>query len=84
MAAQKMIQLSPGADPVLADQVEAKSTEEGWVTVTLSDGTTVRAKPVLADVWRIRDRYDPQGNPLYWCSWLTVSTVTSPEELRKK
>jgi hypothetical protein len=73
-----------GNDEVSAEIIEFESDRENWNTYALADGTTLKAKVVLAEVLRIDDRYAPNGDPLYLANANIVVSTAAPEHLRKK
>jgi hypothetical protein len=75
---------APGAPPRDAELIEIEKSTENWNEYTLADGTILRVKPVLLEVWRILDEYDPDGNPQYVLKTAALPVVRSPEALKKK
>jgi len=63
-------------------EMDFKSKEE-WNTYELSDGATLRLKPVATSIVKILDQYDGVGNPLYMVQSSNVMGVSAPEELKK-
>jgi len=61
--------------------MDFKSKEE-WSTYELSDGTTIRMKPVATNIIRVEGQYDAQGNPVYMVQSSNVLGVSAPEELK--
>jgi hypothetical protein len=58
---------------------------ENWNQYTLSDGTVLRFKSVVTEVLRVKDEWDPEGNPMYMVksnNLLVPSQV--PDRLRRK
>lgn len=49
---------------VTADEVDFDATAEPWTTLKLSDGSTLKLKPVITKVIRYGD-YDQHGDPIY-------------------
>ena len=76
------IQMPNGA-VVEAVEVEIKESREKWTEIDLSDGTTIRTKPVVLSVVRIENQWDPEGNPVYQLKANQVMTARSPEHLKK-
>lgn len=76
----------PGPDgkPVQATELSFQNAREHWNEYLLDDGTIIKLKPVATEVFRLDDRYDPQGNPVYLVKSTNVMVVSSPEDLRKK
>ncbi|MGH9891822.1 MAG: hypothetical protein ACREA0_07545, partial [bacterium] len=56
---------------------------EQWNQYLLGDGSVVRFKAVVLEVWRLLDEYDSEGNPSYVVRSRNVVSVMAPDELRK-
>lgn len=63
-------------------EMEYKAKEE-WNIYELSDGTTLRLKPVTTSIAKVLNQYDANGNPIYIVQSSNVLGVSSPEELKK-
>jgi hypothetical protein len=84
LAERQKIAPGPGLPPQEAELVEiAKSTEQ-WSEYVLVDGTIIRVKQVLLEVWRILDQYDPDGNPQYVLKTAAIPVIRAPAELKRK
>ncbi|NQU59927.1 MAG: hypothetical protein HQ512_02255 [Rhodospirillales bacterium] len=68
-------------DPI---PVSIKSAEEHWNIYKLSDGTTVRARPILIEIARQHDKFDDKGSPIYTITGGVIQELTVPKRLRKK
>jgi len=67
------------------DEVDFDVIEEGWNVYKLKDGSTLKVKLVLAGVIRVKNQYDPIGNPVYMINSTNVVRVTDvPPELKRK
>lgn len=84
MPLRQKISPTPGASPRDAELIEIEQSKESWNEYILADGTTLRIKAVLLEVWRISDEYDPEGNPQYVLKTAALPVVRSPEALKKK
>lgn len=73
----------PGLGLVDAVEVEVTESTERWTEVKLSDGTVIRAKPVVVGVLRIEGHFDQEGNPMYQLKASQIMTVNAPDHLRK-
>jgi hypothetical protein len=64
--------------------VDFKATNEDWQYYNLSDGSKIRVKLVLGQVWRSKTQQNPiSGEPLYvWNSQNVVAIVSYPDSLR--
>ena len=74
------IQPIPGGEEVDFDVIR-----EDWNTYKLKDGTTLKVKLVLVGVVRLRNKYDPLGNPVYMINSTNVVRVMDvPSGLKRK
>lgn len=74
----------PGQPPRDAESVDVDEAKENWNEYRLADGSTLRLKQVVTEIWRIEGAYDPEGNPMYAIKSAGVMTVNAPPELKKK
>jgi hypothetical protein len=67
-----------------AELVDFRVMNEGWQYYNLSDGTKLKVKLLLGQVWRSRSQYNPMtGEPLYmWNTQNLVSLASFPAQLR--
>ena len=63
-------------------EMEFKTKKEEWNEYEISDGSTLRLKPVIISIVKI-DEYDPDGNPVYMAKATNVVSISAPENLRK-
>ena len=80
---RRKITVQPGQPPKEGELVEVQSAQESWNQYLLTDGTVLKSKAVLTEVWRILDEYDQDGNPLYVVKSGSMLVVNAPDELRK-
>jgi len=80
---RKKIPVRPNEPPKEAEYVEITSSSEPWSTYLLSDGSQVKQKAVLSEVWRVIDEYDAEGNPVYVLKSAGVINIQSPDELKR-
>jgi hypothetical protein len=64
--------------------LDVKTVAEPWAEYELEDGTQVRIKPVLAQVFRVIDRYQPNGDPVYGLQMGTLPVFTISPELTQR
>ncbi len=74
----------PGQPARDAESVEIEESKEAWNEYRLTDGSVIRFKPVVTEIWRLEDQYDQEGNPQYVVKSAGVMTVNSPESLKKR
>jgi hypothetical protein len=60
-----------------------RTSGEHFNEYLLDDGSVLRIKLVLTDVWRVKDTYDRYGNPAYLARHSEVIAVDSPDRLRE-
>lgn len=73
----------PGGELKDAELMEIQQSKEQWSEHLLGDGSVVKLKTVVTEIWRIVGEYDNEGNPIYVVKSRNVVAVTSPDELRK-
>lgn len=79
------VQLSPGGPMVDAVEVPVEESSEKWSEYKLEDGTTVRIKQVVLEIFRATGQYDPDGTPMYAVkAQAVVSIVDVPDSLKRK
>ena len=64
--------------------VSAKDSKEPWTEYHLEDGTILKTKQVVSEIWRVDGEYDAEGSPVYVVKTTNMVNVTVPDELRKK
>ena len=67
-----------------ATEIEFQTRKEDWNEYQLMDGTVIKMKLVVSEIFRIDGMYDDVGNPVYQIKSTNVATVKSPDNLRKK
>ena len=58
------------------EEIDFDVVGEDWNTYRLKDGTVLKVKLVLVGVVRLKDKYDPMGNPVYMINSTNVVRVT--------
>ena len=81
---RRKIPLGPGGPLADGELVDVQSAQESWSQYLLGDGTTLKLKLVVTEVWRLVDRYDNEGNPQYVVKSGNILVVNAPDELRRK
>jgi SAM-dependent MidA family methyltransferase len=79
---QRKIQV--GNEMVDAIPIRIRSSNEHWSEFFVDDGTLLRVKLIATEAFRVVDRHDADGNPLYVLRTHNVMTVQSPDNLRRK
>ncbi len=81
---RRKMPIGPGGPQVDAELVDVQSSQEAWSQYLLGDGTALKLKAVVTEVWRILDHFDGDGNPMYVVKSGNILVVNAPDELRKK
>ena len=68
---------------VWAEEIEFETEHEGFNTYILHDGTKLKTKNVVAEVFRL-DAYKEDGEPIYLVNSTQIISAIVPENLRKK
>ncbi len=66
-----------------ATEVDFETRKEDWNEYQLMDGSTIKMKLVMAEIFRVEGRYDNEGNPIYVLKSKNVLIVRSPDDLKK-
>ena len=66
-----------------ATEVQFQTHKEEWNEYQLMDGSIIKMKTVVGEVFRIEDKYDNEGNPVYQVKSSNVLIVKSPDALKK-
>ena len=69
---------------VNAEVVDVSQSGERWNEYLLEDGTILKVKLVLTNVYRIEGQHDAEGNPVYILQSTNVVSANAPQDLRKK
>lgn len=67
-----------------ATEVEFQTRKEDWSEYQLMDGSFIKMKLVVGDIFKIEGEYDDEGNPIYIVRSKNVLMVKSPDILKKK
>ena len=78
------VKLNFGGREVTGELMPVQQTQESWSQYLLADGSIVKMKIVVTDIYRIGDEYDAEGNPVYFVKSTNVVSINAPEELRRK
>ncbi len=69
---------------VEAVEVDFQTRKEDWNEYQLMDGSTVKIKLVVSEIFRVLDEFDAERNPVYVVRSQNVLRTRSPDNLRKK
>jgi hypothetical protein len=78
-----MVVVEPGQAPKAAELMEVQKADEKWNTYDLDDGTQVRLRTTVTEIWKVIGEYDPEGNPKYVVKAAGAMSVIAPESLKK-
>jgi len=67
-----------------ATDVEFNTRREDWNEYQLMDGTIIKMKPVVSEIFKVPNEFDNEGNPVYIVRSNNVLVVRSPDNLKKK
>ena len=81
---RRKIKIGFQGQQVDAETVEASQASERWNEYLLDDGTILKVKLVLTNVYRVEGQYDAEGNPVYILQSTNVVSANAPESLRRK
>jgi hypothetical protein len=79
---ERRTRINFGGRDVDATQLDFKTIKEEWNEYQASDGTTLKIKIVLTDVYKL-DQYDQDSNPIYVVKSSNVLATSVPEHLKK-
>ncbi len=82
--ANEKVTINMGGRQVLATPIDVNQSGERWNEYFLEDGTVLKMKLVLKKVYKVDGEYDEEGNPVYVMQSTNVTTVSSPNDLKKK
>jgi len=60
-----------------------RTVREEWNEYLLEDGTSLRVKCVVSEVFRVPEAYDQENNPVYVVKSANMVNVKSPDHLKK-
>jgi hypothetical protein len=75
--------LGPDGQEHEAEPIGFRATGEHFNEYLLDDGVVLRIKLVLTDVWKVKNVYDGDGDPVYLVSQSQVIAVDAPDHLRE-
>ncbi|OIO36430.1 MAG: hypothetical protein AUJ74_02345 [Candidatus Omnitrophica bacterium CG1_02_44_16] len=78
------VKINFGQEIVDATPVDINQANEYFNQYFIEDGTVLKMKLVATKVFRIDDRYDQEGSPIYFVQSTNVLSVNSPSNLKKK
>ncbi len=79
---ERRTRINFGGREVDATEVDIKAIKEQWDEYQAEDGTVLRLKVVVSNVYRL-DEYDPDSNPIYVIKSSNVLSSSVPEHLKR-
>ena len=67
-----------------AIEVDFKTRKEDWNEYQLMDGSFVKIKLVVSEIFKVPGEYDNEGNPVYVVRSKNVTVVRSSDDLKRK
>lgn len=74
---------APDGSEVEATELSFQNVREHWNEYLLDDGTIIKLKPVATELFRLDDRHDNEGNPVYILKSRNILVVNAAEERRR-
>ena len=83
--AETRMMVGPSGMPVEGTVIDILESRERFSEIRLADGTILKTKMVSVEVVRMKDHWDPDGNPVYHVKSqnLVVASVV-PDELKRR
>ena len=82
--ANEKVMINMGGKQVQATPVDVNHSGEKWNEYLLEDGTVLKMKLVLKKVFKVDGEYDDEGNPVYVMQSTNVTSISAPNDLKKK
>jgi hypothetical protein len=74
-----------GNNEVMAEEIEFEVPDgEKWNKYILHDGTELRLKAIVAEIFRVDGQYAPNGDPMYSVNAQIIVNTNAPDNLKKK
>ena len=80
----RKVKITFAGQPVEAEVIEVGQSTERWNEYLLEDGTVLKAKLVVTNVYRVDGQFDAEGNPVYVVHSTNVVSANAPGSLRRK
>ena len=77
------IVVTAGQPPKDAELIDIVKADERWSTYDLDDGTQIRTRPAVIEMWRVVNEFDNEGNPIYVLKAQNIMSVIAPDGLKK-
>ncbi len=67
-----------------ATEVDFQTRKEEWNEYQLMDGTSIKMKLVVSEIFRVPDEWDNEGNPLYVVKSQNILVARSPNNIKRQ
>ena len=67
-----------------ATEVDFQTRKEEWNEYQLMDGTSIKMKLVVSEIFRVPYEWDNEGNPVYVVKSQNILVARSPNNLKKQ
>lgn len=64
-------------------EVKCRPEHEDWNTYQLEDGTELKMRLIVSEVFRVDGQFDQEGNPVYVVKSTNLLVAKSPDHLKK-
>ena len=78
------VQVDYQGKKVTGQTVEFDVEKENWNIYSLEDGTKLRMRSVVAQLIRLENEYNQQGDPVYLVNSQNIVSADVPDHLKKK
>lgn len=75
----KKVKINIGARTVEGESMVFKATEEPWTIYKLEDGSIIKLKPVVSDIFKLPDKDPVTGLPQYMIRSSNIVSVEPPD-----
>ena len=75
----KKVKVNVGNKVVEGESMTFKATEEPWAVYVLEDGSIIKLKPVVSDIFKLPSRDPVTGLPQYLIRSTNVVSIGSPD-----
>jgi hypothetical protein len=71
-------------DPSDGEVMDIQNRQEQWSEFILTDGATLRLRPAVVEIRKLRNQFAPNGDPIYIIKSTVVNDTKIPDNLKKK
>lgn len=74
--------ISMGGKDVTVEAMKFDAEREDWNIYKVEDGSTIKMKTVVTEIFRAEGEWTPEGDPLYHVKSANIMVADVPTELR--